>query len=328
MTRRVLLAAAGVFAGACQPSADTPPAAMAPRPEPVVVYASYDDPDFLPGVFARFTEVTGIRVTVRHGEERQNVRDVVEKRGVPPADVLLTQDVFGVWRAADAGALRPLQSATVTAEVPPGLRDTDGYWTATARSAIGVAWRDDGFVADRFENLAAAAPAARLCLSTASLAVNRTLVADLVAAHGVRDTEIIVRGWIAKLALPGFGTEHELLQAVAAGSCGAGIVSSAAFGRAGVGLQYRVPEPGFAVLEAAGIGRHARSPDAARALIEWLVSDAGQQAFTARPGIYPVHADAAATLSGHPVPAADSAGLPAAALEAEAVKLAERARWR
>jgi len=326
VSRRVVVVAL-VCTAACQPPNDARPGATPPRPEPVVVYASYEDPDFLPGVFAQFTEETGIRVTVRHGEERQNVRDVVEKHGVPPADVLLTRDAFGVWRAADAGALRPLQSAFVTAEVPPALRDADGYWTATGRAEIGVAWSDEERVADRFEDLAAAVDAGRLCLSTSSLAVNRTLVAGLIAAHGVRDAEIIVRGWIAKLALPAFDTEHQLLQAVAAGTCGAGIVSSAAFGRAGVGLQYRVPEPGFAVLEAAGIGRHAHSAEAARALIEWLVSDAGQQALDARPGVYAVHRAAQAALPGVGPPAGSSAGLPAAGLETEAVKLAERARW-
>ena len=108
------------------------------QPEPVVVYASYEDQEYLPSLFAEFTRESGIPVSVRHRPERQIVSEVIEKRGSPPADVLLTRSVHGIWRAADEGALRPLLSETVSGLVPGWLRDPDGYWIATGFDPIEV----------------------------------------------------------------------------------------------------------------------------------------------------------------------------------------------
>jgi len=103
-----------------------------PHPEPVVVYASYADEAYLPALFAGFTRETGTRVTVRHADAMAIVDKVIENRGSPPADLLLTANVNGVWRAADEGALRPLGSDVVQQRVPAQLREPDGYWTAVS----------------------------------------------------------------------------------------------------------------------------------------------------------------------------------------------------
>ena len=92
---------------ACERAPETVPAT---RHEPVVVYASYGDEEYLPALFDSFTASTGIPVTVRHRREEQIVAEVIGNSGSPPADVLLTRAVHGIWQAADEGALRPLQS--------------------------------------------------------------------------------------------------------------------------------------------------------------------------------------------------------------------------
>ena len=55
-----------------------------PRPEPVVVYASYEDKSYLPSLFANFTYETGIRVTVKIAAPEDIVRHVTENSGSPP----------------------------------------------------------------------------------------------------------------------------------------------------------------------------------------------------------------------------------------------------
>src|SRR5210317_723766 len=137
MTRIAACLVAALTLTACERPTNEP-AAPESRPEPVVVYASYEDENYLPSLFAAFTRETGIPVTVRHRPEQQIVDEVIEKRGSPPADVLLTRSVHGIWRAADEGALRPLQSETVSGFAPGWLRDPDGYWTAIGFSTLDV----------------------------------------------------------------------------------------------------------------------------------------------------------------------------------------------
>ena len=328
---RVLLAAAVVLSG-CEPAPEAP-VEPASRPEPIVVYASYVDENYLPSLFADFTRASGVPVTVRHREELQIVSEVIENRGSPPADVLLTRSVHGIWQAAEEGALRPLQSPAISEQVPDWLRDPDGYWTATGFATIDVVCNASNQVdcsaIAKYEDLGKPDFLSRLCLSSSSLAVNRTLIANLIADHGVRPAEIIVRGWIANLALPPYESEHELLQAIEDGTCAAGVVSGLAlhrFGRPTVAAS--LPQPGYIDVEAVGIGRHARSPDAARKLVEWFTDKQAQVAHAKSGGLYPANSEAeeeanrgmAATLERN----VGVAGLNAV----DAVKLAERASYR
>lgn len=302
------------------------------RPEPVVVDASWEDENYLPSLFAEFTRDTGIPVTVRHRPEDQIVSDVIEKRGAPPADLLLTRSVQGAWRAADEGALRPLQSEQVTGTVPGWLRDPDDYWTAIgfspARVVCSVDRQGDCDAVDAYEDLGKAEFRGRLCLSASSLAVNRTLIAGLIAAHGVRPAELIVRGWVANLALPPHDSEAVLLQAVEAGSCGLGVVSGVeiqAFGSPTIAATW--PQPGYFDVMAVGINRHARSPDAARRLAAWLVGNQAQAAQFAAIGLWPVNPTVATDALGSPAPEGGRNAAVFGLHEAEAVRLAERARW-
>jgi iron(III) transport system substrate-binding protein len=298
--------------------------APAARPEPVVVYASFEDENYLPSLFADFTRETGIPVTVRHRPEHQIVGEVIANKGSPPADLLMTRSVHGVWRAADEGALRPLMSDRIASTVPGWLRDPDGYWTGVGFYFLDVVCseeqQEDCDAVDAYEDLGKPEFGGRLCLSAASLPVNRTLVAGLIADHGVRPAELIVRGWVANLALPPFDSEAALLQAVEAGTCGLAVVSSLAFhdfNRPTVVTTW--PQPGYFDVIAVGINRHARSPDTARRLAEWLVTSPAQAAQNEAIGLERVNPSAAgderhnaAVFGFH---------------ETDAVKLAGRARW-
>ena len=331
MRRAAAIALAALAVGACErPAGETP--GPASRPEPVVVYASYEDENYLPSLFTDFTRDTGIPVTVRHRPEYQIVGEVIANKGAPPADLLLTRSVHGAWRAADEGALRPLQSTEIGGVVPAWLRDPDGYWTAIGFGSVDVVCnaehQEDCAAVEAYEDLGKPEFEARLCLSSASIAVNRTLIAGLIADHGLRPAELIVRGWVANLALPPFDSEAALLQAVEEGTCGLAVVSSLAFhdfGRPTVAATW--PQPGYFDVVAVGINRHARSPDAARCLAEWLAGPSAQEAQFAAIGLFPANPS---------VPAAGFSFTPSnerrnAAVfgfyEADAIKLAERARW-
>lgn len=278
-----------LLAGGCAPeSADEP----APRPEPIVVYAASGDDDGWSARFAGFTRETGIPVTVRNADDV--VDAVIANRGAPPADVLLAPDVAGIVRAADEGGLRLLATGSLEepleTRLPAALRDPDGFWFAVSVRVIAIAYRRDRPAASEIPDFAGLADPGfrgRLCLSTSSASPNRMLIAALIAELGERPAELAVRGWIANLAQPVFDSNASLMRALDDGSCSVGIVSLPAASLAenpdaDAVIVTAVPTPIIADVEGIGIARHARSPDAARTLLGWLLEsppthpDAGQ----------------------------------------------------
>lgn len=287
--------------------------------ESVVVYAAYEDQNYLPTLFNKFTQETGIVVIVRNGEVPGIVDDVIDSSTEPLADVLISPSASGVWRVAEEGELRPNYSTVVASNVPQWLKDSDNYWLALSyRQAVIVydAAQIDAADLSTYEDLSAESFRRKLCLSSSELDINRTVIAMLIQKLGKRNAELAVRGWVANLAQPPFASEASLVQAIARGECAVGIAASGA--SAGTGLQIHSPDSMYVAIEAVGVTRHARNPDAAVQLIDWMLGAEVQQQHAEQAGAFPVLPDAKGS---HSV-------MQAAAGNVEATKLAERARYR
>ncbi len=337
--RCLLIVGCAIAAASCgerEPTAEQVESRSQLHQEPVVVYASYADEAYLPALFAGFTRATGIRVTVRHADAKTIVDNVIEKRGSPPADLLLTPTAYGVWRAAEEGALRPVGSEPAKESVPAQFRDPDSYWTAVTLRSTRIVFDTQAISASdirRYEDLANPAFREKLCLTSSALAANRSLVGMLIRTHGVRPAEIIVRGWIRNLALPPFETEIELMQAIDAGSCSVGIVSNTQTrlvltDKGGRQIGMSTPSPVHVVTEAIGVNRHSREPEAARQLLEWLLSAAVQEQHAAATATRPVVNAAVGTASSWAQQLGESNVAAFVQLNEAAVKLSERARYR
>ncbi len=246
----------------------------AQRQEAVVVYAAVTDEAYSPEFFSSFTAETGIPVTIRYGDDTVLVDDVIADRGSPPADVLLTTNVADIWRAAEKGALRPIQSPRL-AKVSDALQDADGLWVAVNyRLAVIAATRQPGArqTGDRqpidYPDLADPRFRGQLCLVSSRLAISRSLVAMLIAELGARPAELVVRGWVQNLASPPFDTQLQLLAAIRSGTCDYGILSESIVDS---GVHTIVPEPAYFDIEGIGIARHARYPESAQRLVDWVL---------------------------------------------------------
>lgn len=240
-----------------------------PPPEPLVIYAAVEDGERLTAMLDDFAAATGIPVDVRPGASTDHVDAMIAKTG-DPADVLITDDVVEIWRAADRGALRPIRSAALS-EHHASLRDPDALWFVHEIRPLAVARSDDAEPwLVNFAELGTPSFAGRLCLSAPELVANRMLLANLIERMGNREAERLVRRWVRNLAQPPYAEEALLREAIRSGACDYGIVSNA---HTVVGDWENLAPQAYAAT-ALGVGRHAASPEAAQALADWVLRDA------------------------------------------------------
>jgi iron(III) transport system substrate-binding protein len=299
--RSNLLMLASVFAMACSP--ESPPE----RQEPVVVYAAFEDDSHLVDIFDRYKEETGVLVIVRRGPAGKIVDDLINNNISPPADVLMTVSVLDAWRAAEESALRPLYAEAVSGQLPEWAMDPDMLWFALATDHAVIAYRGNEPAATDLVDLTHEQFHGQLCLSSSANTINRAVIAILIDQLGVRSAEIVVREWVRNLAVPPFTTDAELLGAIADERCAIGIAAHSAAARSDVA--FLQPDALYADIEAIGVARHARNPEGAAALVEWLVTEIAN---VQTPGDQNTSRHNVALLARH---------------HEDAVKLAERARY-
>lgn len=308
------------------------------RQEPVVVYAAFEDDAKLRELFETYTEETGVLVIVRRGEPESIVNDLIENRISPPADVLMTQSVTGVWRAAEEGALRPLYSESVREQSPAWSRDPDDLWFGTGFRTAVIVGGADAIAEAELSDFAALAKqrfAGQLCLSSSADQVNRTVIAMMIESMDVRPAELAVRGWLKNLARPVVDTEAEVIAAIRSGDCRYGIVSSTAYAVAMANdpraeISAVTPVITYAEIDGIGVARHAHNPEGAAELVEWLFSTDTQEKMALQNLTYPANPSAAyddaLDSAGPERVSPKNVGL-VAWHEVAVTKLAERARY-
>jgi iron(III) transport system substrate-binding protein len=307
----------------------------------VVVYSARMEPLIKP-LFDRYTQASGVEVEFVTGEAGPLVQRLKAEGERTPADVLLTVDAGNLWHAKREGLLRPVESAVLEANVPAHLRDGERQWFGLSVRARTLAYNTQKVKPEELSGYAALADAqwkGRLCLRTAKKVYNQSLVAMLIATRGEAETLKILQGWVGNLAAPVFSNDEQALEAVAAGQCDVTVVNTYYLGR----LLRKKPELHLALFWAdqngdgthvnvsgAGVTRHAKHPDAARALLEWLSSEEAQAEFAATNMEYPVNPRVA------PEPSVAAWGTfrqntqnldQAGAMQAKAIELMDRAGY-
>jgi len=191
-----------------------------------------------------------------------------------------------------------------------------------------------------YEDLADPKWKGRLCLRTSKKVYNQSLVAMMLARLGEAETARVVGGWVTNLATEPFANDNQVMEAIDAGKCDVGIVNTYYFGRLAKerpGLKVAIAWPNQASsgvhvnVSGAGVTRHAKHPDEARQLLEWLSSAEAQGLFASLNLEYPANPaiapdPAVAAWGGF---TADPANVAAAGrLQAAAVMLMDRAGYR
>lgn len=243
-------------------------------------------------VFEDFTEETGITVELRGGTAPELFERLQSEGEDTPADVLITTDLANLWRAEEAGMLRPVTTPTLQGNVPEEFHDPDGHWWAVStrlRVPVVSTERVEEGAVDSYESLGDPQFRGRTCLRTSTSEYNQSLVADMIAKRGAPATEALLRSWMANDP-DIINSDGELLAAIDAGDCDVGLTNHYYLGRA------LAENPDFAVAPAwpdqDGDGAHANvsgggvvswtdNEDDAVALLEYLTAREAQELVTA-----------------------------------------------
>jgi iron(III) transport system substrate-binding protein len=174
--------------------------------------------------------------------------------------------------------------------VPPELRDSTGRWSALTRRVRLVVVNPkqvDPALVRTYADLARPELKGRLCLRNGRSVYNQSLVADQLILRGEAETRRWLSGLMANIKPPFFTSDIPLARAVASGDCGVGVVNSyyvarMLSGEGGAddkallqGVKVILPDPAHINVSGAGVTRHAKHPEAARRLLEFLASPEG-----------------------------------------------------
>lgn len=250
--------------------------------------------------FEAFAAETGVDVEFLYGGDTE-LRERIAAEGEDTiADVYLTVDAGNLWLAAQDGLFQPLEAPELDGAVPDNLRHPDDLWIGLSRRVRAIAYDPEAVDASElstYEALADPAWEGRLCLRRSVDTYTQSLVASLIAAHGVEGARPVLEGWVANAEI--YNNDVEILDNIAQGDCDVGIVNHYYLAR------LLDEDPDFPVelfwpnqddrgahvnLSGGGITAQAPNPDTARQLLTWLATD-GQSAFVDDNFEYPVNPD-------------------------------------
>ena len=263
--------------------------------------------------------------------------------------MFITTDAGRLQRAKDAGVLRAVDNAVLNARIPENLRDREGYWFGLSQRARVIFYakeRVDPSELSTYEALADPRWQKRVCIRSSGNIYNQSLVASMIEADGVEQAEAWARGLVANLARKPAGGDTDQLRAAAAGQCDVAVANTYYYGRLassdkeadrevasalGVFWPNQADRGAHINVSGAGITLHAKHPEAAEQLLEFLVNAESQTWYAEVNNEYPVVSDAqtSALLKSFGTFKSDSLNLSRLGENNRAaVQLMDRAGWR
>lgn len=222
---------------------------------------------------------------------------------VKPADLMIAAGAESFWIASEKGLLAPLESSTLSENVPAHLTSPKRDWFGFASRARTIVYNPATVKASElssYSDLATPKWKGKLCLLTAQSAYTQAFVAMLAKHEGGEKTAQVIRGWVDNLAVAPFAEDMQVLEAINQGRCDVGIVNSYYFIR----FKRQVPKTKLTLFWAdqKGMGTHvnisgaaviANAPNKTQAIdfLEWLTTKEPQVTYAKLSMEYPANPD-------------------------------------
>lgn len=261
-------------------------AVAAPDAEGIVVYNAQHE-SLTKAWVEGFTQQTGIKVTLRNGDDSEMGNQLVQEGKASPADVFLTENSPAMVLVDRAGLFAPLQPATLS-QVASAYRPAHGNWTAIAARSTVFVYNKDKLAAD-------ALPASLLDLAKPEWkgrwaaspggADFQAIVAAVLQLKGEAATLEWLKAMKANASI--YRGNSAVLKAVNAGQIEGGViyhyyrfVDGAKTGENSKNTQlhyFKHQDPGaFVSVSGAGVLASSKHSEQAQAFVKYITSQAGQ----------------------------------------------------
>lgn len=180
-------------------------------------------------LFKKFTDQTGIKINVIKGSADQLIERLISEGGNSPADILFTVDAGRLHRAKVAGILQPIESKILSENIPPSMRDEDGYWfglTVRARVLVYSKKRVTPDQLSTYEDLANRKWRGKIAVRSSSNIYNQSLMASIIASNGSRKALSWAKSIRKNMARAPRGSDRDQARAVAAGLADVAIMNT------------------------------------------------------------------------------------------------------
>lgn len=263
----------------------------------MTVYSGRSE-DLVQPLMDRFSEESGIDVSVRYAGSADLAATILEEGDSSPADVFFAQDPASLGTIALAGLFTELPSS-VADMVPARFSDTDHQWVGTSGRARVVVYggdkvdpgdlpeTEDGFTDPEWAGRTGIAP------------TNGSFLA-FVAAKILTDGENATLAWLKGMAAnsaPTYPKNSPIVAAVNAGQIDTGLVNHYYLLRAlaenpdevGRNFLFAVPTAGSLVMPAGtGILKSSTNQRAAQRFVEFMLTHEAQTYFAEETFEYPL----------------------------------------
>ncbi len=224
-----------------------------------------------------------------------------------PADVLLTVDVGNLVAAKQAGVLQAVKSSALNENIKESYRDAEGFWYGLSARARVIFYDPKRVKPEQiatYEALADPELGKVVCVRSSSNIYNQSLVAALIAHHGVEQVDRWIKGFVNNFARKPQDNDTAQIKAVASGECAVAVANSYYYAR-----MLASGKPGdkdvtdkVAVLwpnqgdrgahmnlSGAGVTASARNVEGAVKLLEFLSGEKAQEIYARENNEYPVN---------------------------------------
>ncbi len=268
------------------------------------------EPGLIQPLLDVYTKQTGVKVNTLFVKDGLAERVAAEGES-SPADILMAVDIGNMVDLVEAGVTQPIKSEALEAAIPSQLRDAEGNWFAMSmRARVLYVAKDLDIKTFTYEQLAAPEYKGKVCIRSGQHPYNTALFAAYLAKHGEAKTEAFLTALKANLARTAGGGDRDIARDILGDICDLGPANSYYVGlmRSGTGGPEQV-EWGDAInvvlptfegggthvnISGAAVAKNAPNKDAAVKLLEFLVSDEGQQLYAHANYEYPVKPGVAA----------------------------------
>jgi len=180
-------------------------------------------------LFAKFTDLTGIKVNVIKGSADQLIQRLQSEGEKSPADVLLTVDAGRLVRAKNLGLLQPISSNKLIENIPAIMRDSENYWfglTVRARVIVYAKDRVNKSELSTYEDLANPKWNGRIVIRSSNNIYNQSLMASLIEANGTKNALKWAKLVRKNMSRKPRGNDRDQARAVASGVADLALVNT------------------------------------------------------------------------------------------------------